>query len=334
MLSVQRKEQELNAEKNPKVLLPLAGLRVLTSIDDLQRAAQDITLEEIEKAEEKVTLMVGRLSSLQTVCANVDVIRQFVAKVEKARLHIPDVDTVAPEKEIPRQPRRNPDRMPQEVDSSSSDAPLVNAAINAPLHKAAGETLPLVNSAPPAPNPAWETDVNLTAPSHEVRPETQRGDFTLGDNELGEQRFELGVSPAQGGAETKISVLAEERYATLASTPEATPARTFSFHRDQEPTSPPAMPLVETLPVGFFDRMIANFTAFVGPMAALIVEEQVANLGEALSAFPRSRVEELTAQVSREILDDQAKFRFQRQMAEQVRTLASQAPAASQRKEK
>ena len=90
----------------------------------------------------------------------------------------------------------------------------------------------------------------------------------------------------------------------------------------------------EILPVAFFDRMIANFTAFVGPMAALIVEEQVASLGEALSAFPRSRVEELIAQVSREILDDQAKIRFQRQMAEQVRTLASQAPAASQRKEK
>jgi len=330
MLSVQRKEPELNAEKNPQVSLPLAGLRVLTSIDDLQRAAQEITLEEIEKAEEKVTLMVGRLLSLQTACANVAVIRQFVAKVEKASLHIPDVDNVAPEKEIPRQASHNPDRMPQEVDSSYSDTRLLNAAINAPLHKAAAATLPLVNSAPPAPNPAWETGVNLTAPSHEVLPETQRGDFTLGDNAFGEQKFELGVSLAQGEAETKTSAQTEEHYTTLTPTPEATPAPTFSFH----PTSPPAMPAVETLPVGFFDRMIANFTAFVGPMAALIVEEQVASLGEALSAFPRSRVEELIVQTSREILDDQAKIRFQRQMAEQVRTLASQASAASQRKEK
>ena len=86
--------------------------------------------------------------------------------------------------------------------------------------------------------------------------------------------------------------------------------------------------------MAFFDRMIANFTAFVGPMAALIVEGQVASLGEALSTFARSRVAGLITQVSREILDDQARIRFQKQMAEQVRVLASQAPAASQRKEK
>ena len=334
MLSLQR--QGLGpAEHSEDSLLPGPLGVVFDSIDDLRRVSQEITLQEIRNAEEKVTLMLGRLSSLQTVCANVAVIRQFVAKVEKARLHIPNEDNVGPEKEILQQRSRNPDRMPRDVDFAYSDA-LPNAAINAPFHKAAGETLPPVDSAPSAPNPAWETGVNLTAPTHEDLPETQRGDFTLGDNELGEPRFELGVSLAQEGAKTKISALAEEHYATLPPTLEATPAPTFSFHRDQEPTSPPAMAAVdkETLPVAFFDRMIANFTAFVGPMAALIVEEQVASLGEALSAFPRSRVEELITQVSREILDDQARIRFQKQMAEQVRVLASQAPAASQRKEK
>jgi len=284
---------------------------VFNSIEDLRRVSQKITLEEIRDAEEKALLMVRHLSALQTACANFSAIRQFVIKVEQARLHALE--------DVPKKKFLQP---------HSPDSDRLRAA-------AAGAPSPVANKESAAPKPNREANRNTPTASKEDLAAIQGDEFTLGEKHLAEERFDLGLLSARQGAEEKFPAPDKDHYAAIDLAPEET-LTAFSFHQDPPSLALPATPKVnvDRVPAAFFDQMINNFTAFVGPMAALIVEEHAARLGEPLSAFPRSRVEELIAQVSREIVDDQARIRFQKQMAEQVRVLASQVPAASQRKEK
>jgi len=87
-----------------------------------------------------------------------------------------------------------------------------------------------------------------------------------------------------------------------------------------EPLSATAKTSVETVPQRFFDRMIDKLTQYVGPMASMIVQDQIAVLGESPTAFPPSRIEELIELVSREISDAKLKAPFKQQMAEEIRT--------------
>jgi hypothetical protein len=78
--------------------------------------------------------------------------------------------------------------------------------------------------------------------------------------------------------------------------------------------------VVDTVPPGFFDRMIDRLTECVGPMAFMIIHDQIAVLGESPAAFPQTRLEELIELVSREISDNKLKAPFQQQMSDEIRT--------------
>jgi type II secretory pathway predicted ATPase ExeA len=65
----------------------------------------------------------------------------------------------------------------------------------------------------------------------------------------------------------------------------------------------------------FFNRMIVALADAMGPMAPVVVREQVSLLGESCQAFPRSRLAELEESVSREILNETLMLRFRRFMA-------------------
>ena len=75
----------------------------------------------------------------------------------------------------------------------------------------------------------------------------------------------------------------------------------------------------DTMPAGFFDRMISDLTEAMGPMASVIVHDQIAALGESPNAFPKSHLEELIESVSREILDESLKSRFRQQVFDEIR---------------
>lgn len=77
---------------------------------------------------------------------------------------------------------------------------------------------------------------------------------------------------------------------------------------------------VETIPDGFLDRMIEKLTECVGPMAFMIINDQVKFLGENPSTFPQARVEELLELVSHEIADNKLRTAFRQQMSEQIRS--------------
>ena len=75
------------------------------------------------------------------------------------------------------------------------------------------------------------------------------------------------------------------------------------------------------VPLSFLHVLIAALTDAMGPMAKIVLRDQIKTLGESTERFPNSKVEMLLESVSREILDDGMRGRFRQQMLEQIRTL-------------
>ncbi len=74
----------------------------------------------------------------------------------------------------------------------------------------------------------------------------------------------------------------------------------------------------------FFDHVTHELTQVMGPLASLIIEDEVSALGEKREDFPRDRVAELVERVSEAIHDDARRWRFEQIMLETLRKL--QAP--------
>jgi hypothetical protein len=83
---------------------------------------------------------------------------------------------------------------------------------------------------------------------------------------------------------------------------------------------PSSKPAVDKVPPGFFNRMVDKLTEYVGPMAPMIVYDQIGALGESPDAFPQARLQELIESVTREISDQRLKVPFRQQMSEEIRT--------------
>jgi type II secretory pathway predicted ATPase ExeA len=73
----------------------------------------------------------------------------------------------------------------------------------------------------------------------------------------------------------------------------------------------------DTVSSAVFVRMNFALTEAMGPMASLVIRDQVSALGESLVAFPKSRLVELVEGASQEILEESLKIRFQQTMFEE-----------------
>src|SRR5918994_3685556 len=71
----------------------------------------------------------------------------------------------------------------------------------------------------------------------------------------------------------------------------------------------------------FFDFMARAATEGIGPMAKLIVCDQISYLGESRDSFPQEKLAELIERVSREIFNETMRGRFQQTMARAVSSL-------------
>ena len=71
----------------------------------------------------------------------------------------------------------------------------------------------------------------------------------------------------------------------------------------------------------FFDYMTRIATAAMGPMALLVLRDQIAALGESQDAFPRIKLRQLVDLVSREILNETMRDRFQNMMFQEMEAL-------------
>jgi general secretion pathway protein A len=73
----------------------------------------------------------------------------------------------------------------------------------------------------------------------------------------------------------------------------------------------------------FLDYMISVLTEAMGPMASVIVYEQIAAMSESVAEFPKRRVVELIEQTTREISNESAKANCKRAMLEGMRGIAN-----------
>jgi predicted regulator of Ras-like GTPase activity (Roadblock/LC7/MglB family) len=73
-----------------------------------------------------------------------------------------------------------------------------------------------------------------------------------------------------------------------------------------------------TVDGNFFAQMEHELTKVMGPVATLIIDDEVATLGAAKDAFPHDRVVELVEKVSSEITDEGKRANFQQTMLEVI----------------
>ncbi|HEX2385451.1 MAG TPA: DUF4388 domain-containing protein [Candidatus Binatia bacterium] len=90
----------------------------------------------------------------------------------------------------------------------------------------------------------------------------------------------------------------------------------------KQATSEPAkVAPADAVPQGFFDRMVYGLAEVSGPIASVVVRDQIAALGATEETFPKSRIAELVDSVSQVIPDKRLKARFQQRMNEEMRAL-------------
>jgi general secretion pathway protein A len=81
------------------------------------------------------------------------------------------------------------------------------------------------------------------------------------------------------------------------------------------------LPSTAFVPTHFLDALAAALTDAMGPMAKIVIRDQIKTLGESSERFPHAKVDMLLDSVSSEILDEGMRGQFQRQILEQIRAL-------------
>jgi hypothetical protein len=71
----------------------------------------------------------------------------------------------------------------------------------------------------------------------------------------------------------------------------------------------------------FFDTMLRAATEAMGPMAQVVLRDQISALGESREAFPQVKLHELIESFSREILNEAMRGRFQNMMFHEIDAL-------------
>ena len=81
---------------------------------------------------------------------------------------------------------------------------------------------------------------------------------------------------------------------------------------------PPVKKVPDEPPSVFLERVVTKLSEAMGPMAPLVLRDHILALGESSDSFPKARLEELAKQVSREILDDYHRQRFEKEMVKEI----------------
>ncbi len=71
----------------------------------------------------------------------------------------------------------------------------------------------------------------------------------------------------------------------------------------------------------FFDQVTRELARAMGPLAEIIIDDEIDKLGEKRDAFPRERIPDLVAGVSEAIRDEGKRVKFQQVMLEAIRKL-------------
>jgi hypothetical protein len=80
-----------------------------------------------------------------------------------------------------------------------------------------------------------------------------------------------------------------------------------------------AAPLRATVDGAFFDQVTHELATAMGPLAEIVIDEEIENLGESRKQFPRERIPDLVERVSQAIPDEPKRVKFQQVMLEAIR---------------
>jgi type II secretory pathway predicted ATPase ExeA len=105
-------------------------------------------------------------------------------------------------------------------------------------------------------------------------------------------------------------ILAESRSGIARSEPNPTTVKTV-----------PHIPSIAFVSPSFLNALAVALTDAMGPMAKIVLQDQIKTLGESFECFPHAKVDMLLESVAREILDERMRAQFRRQMFEQMVTL-------------
>jgi hypothetical protein len=84
---------------------------------------------------------------------------------------------------------------------------------------------------------------------------------------------------------------------------------------------PKSIAATSFLPASFLDALVSALTDAMGPMAKMVLRDQIKTLGESSERFPHAKVEMLLESVSSEILDEGMREQFRQRMLERIRAL-------------
>lgn len=94
----------------------------------------------------------------------------------------------------------------------------------------------------------------------------------------------------------------------------------YSLHKSglvEAVTSTPKPP-AEVVPHALLNRVTSILTDVIGPMAPLVLRDQIEALGESPDSLPETKLDELIALIGREISDGKLKSRFEESMVQEI----------------
>jgi hypothetical protein len=77
-------------------------------------------------------------------------------------------------------------------------------------------------------------------------------------------------------------------------------------------------PAADLVPPALLSRVTGILTEVIGPMAPLVLKDQIEALGESPDSMPESKLDELITMISREIGDGNLKSKFEQSMFQEI----------------
>jgi hypothetical protein len=82
--------------------------------------------------------------------------------------------------------------------------------------------------------------------------------------------------------------------------------------------TPVAKPAAELVPAALLSRVTNILTDMIGPMAPLVLRDQIESLGESSNSLPESKLHELIRLLGREFSDSKLKSQFEESMVQEI----------------
>jgi hypothetical protein len=94
----------------------------------------------------------------------------------------------------------------------------------------------------------------------------------------------------------------------------------FNLHKSGlvEIINPSSKARADTVPPPLFDRLTSILTEAMGPMAPLVLRDQIGTLGESPDNFPEAKLDDLIGLISKEISDGKLRQKVEESMLQEI----------------